>query len=65
MKNVINLILKILKKIWEFNLCIILFLLYILMFSVYKFFLLFKTPKENLWWIKSEEYNIKNRFLPF
>ena len=65
MKNVINIILKLLKKIWDINLSIILFILYLFIFFPYKLFLFFKKQKKFIWWRKVDKYNINNKTLPY
>ena len=65
MKNAINIVLKWLKKFWDFNLGIIIFIIYILVFSIYKFFNLFSKEK-NIWsWEKNDAFCFKNKNLPF
>lgn len=65
MKNVIKYIFKWLKIFWDFNLSIILFVLYIVFFMPYKFVNLFIKERKDVWWINTEKYNDKNKFLPF
>lgn len=62
MKNVIKNILNYLYKFWDLILSIILFLFYIVLFLPYKLF--YKEKKKN-WWLKVDDYNFKNKNLPF
>lgn len=62
MKNVIKNILKYLHKFWDLMLSIILFIFYIVSFLPYK---LFYRRKNKKWWMKAENYSMKNKNLPF
>lgn len=65
MKNVIKKVSYWLKKFWDFNLNIILFILYIVVFCPYKFFSFFIRKTNNIGWQKVEEFNLKNKYFPY
>lgn len=65
MKNVINILQKYVKKFGDINLWFLFLMMYICIFSIYKFFALFQKNKISFWWNKSTKENLKNINLPY